>query len=133
MNEQFYYGAFDENEQMRILTSFVTADENSAYHTNAGADTQDKIYLLSLPEVEHYLPKVDQRICSSTAYSISRGAYVNPDTDGSWWWLRTPGSSSSDAASINSDGSIDCGDGTVNSAKGVVRPVMWISMDSAGQ
>lgn len=133
LNEQFYYGAFDENEQMRILTSFVTADENSAYHTNAGADTQDKIYLLSLPEVEHYLPKVDQRICSSTAYSISRGAYVNPDTDGSWWWLRTPGSSSSDAASINSDGSIDCGDGTVNSAKGVVRPVMWISMDSAGQ
>lgn len=65
-------------------------------------------------------------MCNPTPYAIPKGANINNDTGGSWWWFRAPGNCSKDTASVNSDGSIDYDDGTVTLEKGTVRPAMWI-------
>ena len=128
LNSTFYNAAFNEEEQTQILTTTVSADFNPQYSTNPGSDTQDKLFLLSIDEVKQYFPSNSERVCRATLYAVNQGAYENPSTGGSWWWLRTPGNSSSDASSVNSDGSIDYDDGSVASTKGVVRPAMWISL-----
>lgn len=128
LNGVFYNTAFDADERAQIELTEVTAEPNPYYNTTAGSNTNDKLFLLSLDEVSEYLPYDSARICNATQYAIKQGAYVNPTTGGSWWWLRSPGISSYDAASINSDGSIDYDDGSVDSAKGTVRPAMWIRL-----
>ena len=41
-----------------------------------------------------------------------------------WWWLRSPGSCSDDAAYVNGFGSVGNGGGDVNYDDGAVRPVI---------
>lgn len=127
LNSSFYNAAFNSEEQKQILTTTVSADRNPEYSTDPGPATQDKIFLLSIDEAKQYFGNDTERICQATSYAVNQGAYVSSGTGGSWWWLRTPGSSSKDAASVNSDGSIDYDDGTVISSRGTVRPVVWIS------
>lgn len=129
LNSNFYVSAFTPSEQKKILTTAVTADLNPSYGTNPGEDTEDKVFLLSVPEVLKYFPQDDQRVCLPTAYTANQGAYIDKVTGGSWWWLRTPGSSSKDAASISGDGSINFSDGSVISSTGTIRPAMWIRMN----
>lgn len=126
LNGSFYENAFTSTEREKILTTTVTADLNPYYPTKPGAETQDKIYLLSILEVQQYFPKEEQRRCAATSYIASRGAYVNKSTGGSWWWLRTPGASTKDAAKVNGDGTITHADNPVTAISGTVRPVMWI-------
>ena len=126
LNGSFYDSAFNTEEQELIISTEVVAERNPKCATPAGENTSDKIFLLSIDETLKYLPKDSKRMCNPTPYAISKGAYINNDTGGSWWWLRTPGNSSKDAASVNSDGCIDYDDGTVTSEKGTVRPAMWI-------
>lgn len=128
LNGSFYNAAFNSEEQKQILTTTVTADRNPQYSTDPGHDTQDKLFLLSIDEANQYFGSNSERLCRATAYAVNQGAYVSSGSGGSWWWLRTPGSSSKDAASVNSDGSIDYDDGTVTSSRGTVRPAMWISV-----
>lgn len=127
LNGSFYDLAFNADEQKQIIFTEVVAERNPQFDTSVGENTMDKIFLLSIDETLKYLPTDSKRMCNPTPYAISQGAYINNDTGGSWWWLRTPGSSSKDAASVNSDGSIDYDDGKVSSGQGTVRPAMWIS------
>lgn len=127
LNGTFYYAAFSSDEQNRIVTTKVTADSNPQYATYPGTDTNDKVFALSLYEVALYLSNDSSRRCVPTAYAVENGAYQS-NNGYCWWWLRSPGISSHDAASINTDGSIDYDDGTVSSNKGAVRPAMWIKL-----
>lgn len=129
LNYVFFNDAFTEEEQEIILTSTVTAEENPVFGTASGADTQDKIYLPSIQEVETYCSSASQRICRATTYAVKQNAYVNSSTRGSWWLLRTAGMNSATVVSINSDGSIDYDGGKVAADRGTVRPVMWISIE----
>lgn len=129
LNDAFYNTAFTAEEQLKIQTTTVSADPNALYRTDPGADTKDKIFLLSITEATEYFGSNSERVCRATQYAIDQNAYVNTSTGGSWWWLRTPGNSNKDAASVNSDGSIDYDDGYVTSNRGVVRPAMWISLN----
>lgn len=129
LNNAFYTSAFSEEEHGKIETSLVMADRNPQYSSSAGADTYDKVFLLSAKEVMQYLTDDADLICPATPYAVSRGAYVNHSTNGSWWWLRTSGITNTNATSVNSDGTLDFDDGSVDSSKGVVRPAMWLNLD----
>lgn len=126
LNNTFYNAAFSSEEKGKIQTTIVTADQNPQYTTNPGNNTLDKLFLLSIQEATQYFDSDNERECRATQYAISQGAYESVSTGCSWWWLRTPGISNKDAASVNSDGSIDYDDGSVVSSKGTVRPAMWI-------
>lgn len=127
LKESFYNVAFSNEEQKQIALTKVKASSNPYYSTYPGEDTDDYVFLLSVDEVNQYFSNNIDRRCVPSNYAISsKDGFRNNDLGTCWWWLRTPGITSLDACSINSDGTIDTDDGTVDSVKGCVRPAMWI-------
>ena len=135
LNGTFFSAAFSSEEQSSIISSTVTADKNPSYSTSPGNNTTDKVFLLSITEVNKYFSSNDARKCAPTDYAIAQGAWTSDSykTGGRatcWWWLRSPGLSSSNAASVNYDGSVnDYGSG-VNFDRDAVRPALWINLGS---
>lgn len=128
LNGTFYKAAFSNKERERIADTTVEAHTNPDFSTNPGMSTHDYIFLLSVEEVNQYLPYNSDRMCVPTEYAKEQGGFEEQSLGTCWWWLRTPGETSSDASSINSDGTIDTDDGTVSSNKGCVRPAMWLAI-----
>ena len=128
LNGTFYKAAFSNKERERIMDATVEAHTNPDFSTNPGMSTRDYIFLLSVEEVNQYLPYDSNRMCFPTEYAKEQGGFEEQSLGTCWWWLRTPGETSSDASSINSDGTIDTDDGTVSSNKGCVRPAMWLAI-----
>ena len=135
LNDSFYTSAFDAQEQQIILTSDVEAEENTEYGTDAGEDTEDKIFLLSIQEAEDLL-SANMRRCEATEYNTALGCKQNIINSQKYcfWWLRSPGMSLSNAAYVNYKGEIRAIGGTVSAnlegdyEKVSVRPVMWIGI-----
>ena len=127
LNNDFISSAFSSAEISKIPTVTVTADENPNYSSDAGNDTQDKVFLLSLPEVKEYFTSSNERICYPTKYAIEQGAKTNLNQ--SWWWLRSAGSVQNSAAYIDYEGDIYYGGRGVNSDSVSVRPVLWIDLN----
>ena len=133
LNNVFYDMAFSTNEKNKIATTTVAAEDNSDYGTEAGNNTQDKVFALSISEAKKYFSSVDELCCKPTQYATNNGAYVydNPGSDyyGScWWWIRSPGDSQNDATVVDIDG-ISVYGYTVDSSDIAVRPAMWITLD----
>ena len=127
LNNYFISSAFSSDEISKIPTVTVTADENPNYSSDAGNDTQDKVFLLSLPEVKEYFTSSNERICYPTKYAIEQGAKTNLNQ--SWWWLRSAGSVQNSAAYIDYEGDIYYGGRRVDSDTVSVRPVLWIDLN----
>ena len=103
--------AFTPEEQDRIAKTLVVpdknpkADENPEYNYVTGYMTEDKIFLLSITEVNKYLTTSSDKQADTTRYAVKKGARVvasvshNDTENGScndphcWalWWLRTNG------------------------------------------
>ena len=135
MNGTFLNAAFSSEEAAMIATTTVTADKNPSYSTNAGNDTQDQVFLLSITEVEKYFSSNNDRMCVPTAYAIAQGAYTSSSysVGGAatcWWWLRSPGDRSNYAADVSSDGSVNYSGDYVSYGSGCVRPALWINLGS---
>ena len=77
LNSTFINNAFTEAEQSMIADTKVTADKNLNCSTNPGNDTTDKIFLLSINEVNKYFTTDESRKCVPTAYAIEQGAYTS--------------------------------------------------------
>ncbi len=134
LNETFLSAAFSSEEQNSIISSTVTADKNPSYSTSPGNNTTDKVFLLSITEAKKYFKSEEARECAPTNYAIAQGAWTSDSykTGGratGWWWLRSPGSFSDDAADVDSDGSVDLYGSSVNFSSGV-RPALWINLKS---
>ena len=136
MNGTFLNKAFNAEEQAQIQNTTVSADKNPEYNTNPGNATTDKVFLLSINEVEKYFNSDEARKCAPTAYAKAQGAYTSDSyktASGAatcWWWLRSPGSTQTSAASVNYDGSVYYLGDLVSSAYDAVRPALWINLDS---
>lgn len=126
LNGSFYEEAFDETERMRILTTTVTADKNEEYDSPAGPDTEDKVFLLSLPEAEAFFSSNEDRSCWPTPYARAQGAYANAESGICWWWLRTPGSRGHYAAAIGDLGDLYPRGLGIQSRDVAVRPVIRV-------
>ncbi len=127
LNETFLKEAFSEGEQAMIPSVTVNAEKNPYYRTSAGNSTMDQVFLLSITEAKEYFSSNSLRTCKGTEYCYARGAYK----DGSgecWWWLRSPGRNNYNASGVDEDGLINSGD--VSSRGGVVRPALWVDLES---
>lgn len=118
LNHDFFYSAFSEKEQTIILTTTVSADENPEYNVNSGSDTQDKMFLLSILEADKYFNSNRERTCRFIAQ------------DAWFWWLRSPGETLDNAATVDRDGSINKEGAQVNIVNILVRPAMWIDLSA---
>ena len=89
LNNDFLNAAFTIEEQAKLQTVTVKAEDNPIYGTEAGNDTLDKVYLLSINEAETLLHSDGERLCIPTK-TAARLVYVY--TNGAAEsWLRSPG------------------------------------------
>ena len=136
MNGTFLNKAFNAEEQAQIQNTTVSADKNPEYNTNPGNATTDKVFLLSINEVEKYFNSDEARKCAPTAYAKAQGAYTSDSfktASGAatcWWWLRSPGSLQTYAADVYTDGSVNYYGSSVRHDTDAVRPALWINLDS---
>lgn len=106
LNQEFVEETFSDLEQEAILDTTVIAEDNPVYHTDAGNDTTDKVFLFSCSEVEKYKDVLhDTQNC---------------------WWLRTPGAQKNSACFVYSDKTVmDYGYDVANSTI-MIRPAIWV-------
>ncbi len=124
LNNDFLNSAFTGREQAAIPVMTVPAHKNPKYDTDPGNDTEDKVFLLSVDEVEKYLDSTKKRECQKTAYLIAKSGGSN---DRAWWWLRTHGDHLGDAVTVDMHGNIDLY-GTSVKKEFDVRPAIWIDL-----
>lgn len=93
LNTTFLNDAFSPKDQEKILEVTNKTVDNAKYGVPGGADTSDKVFLLSLEEVNRYFMPDDYfstGICTVTKYARARGVEVTRE-GACKWWLRTPG------------------------------------------
>ena len=132
MNESFLNDAFSYNECKQIQKTNVSAEKNPIYTTiPRGNATADKVFLLSITEVEKYFISDESKKCVPTDYAIANNAYIYREGELTtcYWWLRAPGDSQNFAACVNADGSIRYSGCHIDSDDIGVRPAMWVSIE----
>lgn len=137
LNETFFNEAFSESEQAIIKTTNLVAYTNTNSGTKLGEDTNDKVFLLSVDEVNKYFTSDEAKMCAPTAHAVANGAdfymmdsYKIDGVSACCWWLRTPGYHYRDAAAtVLWDGTVYADDNLVCDIYVCVRPAMWICLD----
>ena len=122
LNGKFLDVAFTADEQKHICSTRVSTD---------GEDTFDRVFLLSTDEAGKYFGSDAARKCTPSIQAIANGVYVDPVTQCSWWWLRSPGDLDDFAAFVDVAGCIDCCGDNVIGADRMVRPALWIKLPDA--
>ncbi|MBR6109933.1 MAG: TIR domain-containing protein [Clostridia bacterium] len=152
LNNSFYITAFTSEERSRIVASKVSADKNPKYSSTPGKGTTDKVFLLSVLDVEKYYRSETERLCAPTYYTISEAeaynSYVSPykivNGKAKWvggkandarigWWLRTPGEDPTKATKVTDEGWISphCSvSGNNGYGYAAIRPAMWVRLDN---
>jgi hypothetical protein len=115
LNTKYVDIAFDENEKSILANTEIVNNINSEYEIENGNDTIDKIFLLSIDEVEKYLPTENDR------------KTVSLDGEIAMWWLRSTGKISNYASYITGGGGLSSGGVYVDTKRGV-RPALWIDL-----
>ena len=134
LNDEFINESFSTSEKELIPTVTVSADNNPQYSTDPGNNTQDKIFLLSIAEVEKYFSSTRERMCQLTAYAKANGGY-DPEQNYAYagytiWWLRTPGSGEEKVSAVYFDGTYSHYQSCRHDNDDVtVRPAMWIDLN----
>ena len=128
LNGTFYNAAFGADHQEMIISSTVSADKNPSYGTSPGNSTTDKVFLLSIPEVNKYFSSDSACQCQGTEECYAQGAYEGSNGN-CWWWLRSPGDHSYYAAVVGYDGSVIDYGNTVSNDNDAVRPALWIDLE----
>lgn len=141
----FLKDAFSQEEQAAIITANVVNTDNLANQTEGGADTQDKLFLLSESElwgesaidygfaVSRWTSD-EARRSRSSLYAKAMGVTIasNPVyKDGASWWLRSPGQGSEWAQYVGDGGEVYPGGGSVQISTYGVRPALRLDLSSA--
>ena len=117
LNNEFIYDAFTEEEQSRILSTYL--EDVYVY---------DKIFLLNKEEVEEYMPTTEDRKCERTQ-NVKEDKYVSDLA----WWLRTK-------LKANYTCGVGAMSGKINNSificgmyldDNLIRPAMWIKVNNA--
>lgn len=139
LNQTFLNDAFTSKEQASILSTQINTPANDAYETKAIPSTQDKVFLLSIEEVEQYFRIAwgesghfyDSSIkAGATDYAISKG--LKPEDQNTAWCLRSTGIYGINAyarVTANGDISAHSRSQTDNELIGI-RPAIWINIDA---
>ena len=127
LNGEFLDTAFDEAERAAIIETTVTDEGNPypGYDPFPGADTLDRVYILSITEAQTLFPTDAERL------AYFKYEEHEPGANGLPWWLRTSGANNSYETYVMWDGMIDpygllFDDFAGHITESGIRPVMWI-------
>ena len=146
LNGEFYNNAFSAAEKKGIIKTVYKNADNPKFIVKGGVDTKDCVTLLSLKDIvkkeygfaEEYDCTHPGRIaCGESGYSESG--------DGGWWWLRSPGSRTKNAARVCSTGLVSVAGYRIDNSEykdigaygvddipgGGVRPAMHVKLSSS--
>ena len=130
LNESFY-SFFNDADRSRIISVNNINENNQWYGTNGGANTSDKIFLLSIDEVVKYFGDSGQlankpagKYLIDDQFNSSRAARYRGRT--SSWWLRSSGEDTDDASRVDDDGYLDMSGTGFYSFYGGIRPALWL-------
>ena len=141
LNGTFLNTAFTSAEQAAIKNTTVVNEDNPYYRSEGGANTIDKVYLLSIAEAcntaygfnSEFNTNSETREAKNTAYAKECGAdsstykrYRNGD-----WWLRSPGVDSYSASHVYVGGCGYYNGRDVHSDIRVVRPALHLNLSSS--
>ena len=148
LNDDFLLAAFSPSERSGSAVTEVENLDSEAYGTNAGNNTLDKVFLLSIQETLQYFPEMADRIAYPTAYAYAQGCYTLDlnttkshwkawgdkycSTASCWWWQRSVGYTPVFAASCHDDGQLTLKSlgSDARRQDTAVRPAMWITLES---
>ena len=125
LNETFYNTAFNDLEKISIETTVVdngVESINPSAASHACNNTNDKLYLLSLTEVQSTYYSTLERTPEASDYAKCQGFF----TDNYAWWLRSPSEYNYGAFHINYYGLPNTA--YVDSTCVGVRPACWINL-----
>ena len=138
LNSDFYRG-LPSGMQKQAATTQVANSDNPDYGTPGGNGTQDKVFLLSLDEADKCFSSDSDRQAGiglitqqtidsiNSEYNVDIESYVK-DNGGYYWWLRSPGGSTGDAAVVYNDGGLVSGGNYVANVRIGVRPALWLNL-----
>lgn len=147
LNSEFY-NRFSIEDKSRICPVINTNYDNPWYGTEGGADTSDKIFLLSMEEAvcqyfgdssakllnqrknqRYWFERKDENNCKRIAKLADNTEQIW------WWWLRTPGRVNVKAVYIHGDGNIGIQGNNIlkgnladGKCTGGVRPALWLKL-----
>ena len=135
LNGQFLHDAFTAEDQRLILRQDVHTEENQLYRTNPGGVLRNtSVFLLSIQEAEKCFSSDNARRCAPTSYAAKHGCDTSNDystaegASSCWWWLRSPGFNSGNAACVFSLGSVSESGFNVDNGSVGIRPALWINL-----
>lgn len=128
LNQNFFYNAFNEQEQNMIKSASVTAEKNALFATSPGNSTIDKVYLMSISDAQQYFSSDDARKCLPTPYAVGTNILKNFETGVCWFWLRSPGCSPVNIACVDDRGRISEKGDYVMDFYIAIRPLIRISI-----
>ena len=128
LNGAFLDAAFTDAERSVIFEVALNNGDDMGYGTPVGANTTDRVFLLSVEEGLRYLPNASDRTVSPTPYAVKQGAYTNGEGNCAWW-LRSPGMTDTSPAYFASAGDVGNRAHEVNENIIGVRPALWIKAE----
>jgi hypothetical protein len=132
LNNTFINNVFNTEEQKRIIESTIKTKNNPEYGTDGGNDTKDKIFLLSIDEVEEYFTEDFDRTVRATKYAVEKGAYREEEYKNygnCGWMLRSPGMLDDWVSVVHAGGGVNNSGVKVNTVYCAVRPAMWVELE----
>ena len=138
LNGSFFDITFNAEEKTLIADTMLANDDNPWFGTSGGADTTDKVFLLSLDELARYFDDSGQLLSRPGDDEFRISDLHNPeraarDADGyaTWWWLRSSGFDGTLAAAVGTDGHIYLHGYFVDDPYGGLRPALWLDLRSS--
>ena len=125
LNNDFYNAAFANVNKDLIAATSVANTMNPKTTTKAGNDTWDKVFLLSIAEVERYR----QVLSAGDMFRPTYSGFSNntrPASHKGEWWLRTPGSTRKETSFVEPTGTINYNGAACDLLAPGVRPAIWV-------
>ena len=133
LNGKFYDSLGED--KARVAETTVVTGSNPWFGTDGGAETNDKVFLLSIEEIVKYFGDSGQlKSPPDGAWYIDdeyNPTRITADENGEalWWWLRSPGHISHDVAGVYNDGYIGIlGSFSIAWSGGGVLPALWLNL-----
>lgn len=136
LNSDFITNIFSGEEQKKIKQVKLENKDNAGYGTSGGNDTIDKVFCLSIDEVNEYFVDDEDRVAIPTEYAKGKVSkadmeyFMDESSGGGRWWLRSPGAIDRHAARVRGSGSVNVYSRGVDNDGVGIRPALWINLDS---
>jgi len=142
LNDEFLR-QFTQEDIRKIIETKISNPDNLWYSTPGGNDTFDKIFVLSMEEVDRYFGDSEDYL-NMRRKKYAKGEWVAEDKGwilaneydnsrvakhngtNTFWWLRTPGYSDCTVAYVSTTGNIAVNGDRICIFRGGMRPALWV-------